>query len=354
MNRDSFEDLLHEADDELEADVRREGRLVPDFAAVVEAARARDPERIPAEALAEALALAPGEPREPSVRLVVRSDEEFAALLAEARAEIDADVARVREVGPPPMRSPRAAWRQRWPWIAAAAAALLLAFGAGPLLSRGEAEVVTGSQAAWQEVQPEPRGVESVTPPRGVRERGGAAPVDRELVTPEVVEVPVEVPSEVEAPDAPPAEATKSPEDEGKKRASRSSGSKRPSQREGVQERLRLLGEEAETMWQAGDLAGAEARYREIVALAPGARAADLAYGDLFSLARLRHGGDQEAALWREYLAVFPRGRYADDARAGLCRRAEGEVQRECWTAYLKDFPAGVHRRQADRALTDG
>lgn len=347
MIRDTFEELLHEAEDEIEADVRREGRLVPDFAAVVEAARARDPERIPAEALAEALALAPGEPREPSVRLVVRSDEEFAALLAEARAEIDADVARVREVGPPPMRAAPAGWRRRWPWIAAAAAAaVLLAFGAGPLLSRGEAEAVTGSQAAWQEVQPEAREVESAAPSRGVRERGA-----EEARPEEAPELPVEVETPPQAPVAPSVEAPKSAEAEEKQRAPRSVGPKRSHKREGVQERLRLLGEEAEALWQGGDLAGAEARYREIVALAPGARAADLAYGDLFSLARLRHGGEQEAALWREYLAVFPRGRYADDARAGLCRRAEGEAQRECWTSYLMDFPAGVHRRQADRAL---
>lgn len=348
MIRDTFEDLLHEAEDEIEADVRREGRLVPDFAAVVEAARARDPERIPAEALAEALALAPGEPREPSVRLVVRSDEEFAALLAEARAEIDADVARVREVGPPPLRTAPAGWRRRWPWLAAAAAAaVLLAFGAGPLLSRGEAEAVTGSQAAWQELQPEPREVEPAGPSRGVRERGAPEEARPE----EAPELPVEVEAPVQAPVAPPVEAPRSAEAADKKRAPGSSGSKRSDKRGGAQERLRLLGEEAEALWQGGDLAGAEARYREIVALAPGARAADLAYGDLFSLARLRHGGEQEAALWREYLAVFPRGRYADDARAGLCRRAEGEAQRECWTAYLKDFPAGVHRRQADRAL---
>ena len=116
-------------------------------------------------------------------------------------------------------------------------------------------------------------------------------------------------------------------------------------------DRLRRLDAEAEALWQAGDLAGAEARYREIVQLAPGARAADLAYGDLFSLARQRHGADEEAALWRAYLEVFPRGRYADDARAGLCRRAAGEERRACWQAYLADFPAGVHRNQAARVL---
>jgi hypothetical protein len=119
-------------------------------------------------------------------------------------------------------------------------------------------------------------------------------------------------------------------------------------------ERLRRLDREAEAKWEAGDLAGAEALYREIVAGAPGARAADLAYGDLFSLARQRHGADHEVALWREYLQVFPRGRYADDARAGLCRRADDDARATCWRAYLADFPGGVHRHQAAGALEAG
>src|SRR5690606_2792537 len=108
---------------------------------------------------------------------------------------------------------------------------------------------------------------------------------------------------------------------------------------------------EAEARWQAGDLAGAEALYREIIAVGRGGRAADLAYGDLFSLVRQRHGGEAEVALWREYLQVFPRGRYADDARAGLCRRADAGARADCWRRYLEDLPQGVRRRQAARAL---
>ena len=85
----------------------------------------------------------------------------------------------------------------------------------------------------------------------------------------------------------------------------------------------------------------------------PSSRAADLSYGDLFTLARQRSGPAQEQALWREYLAAFPRGRYADDARAGLCRRAEPDERAACWQQYLTDFPAGVHRPQAERALAE-
>ncbi len=50
---------------------------------------------------------------------------------------------------------------------------------------------------------------------------------------------------------------------------------------------------------------------------------------------------------------MFPRGRYADDARAGLCRRAASDERDACWQQYLTDFPAGVHRPQAERALGD-
>ena len=116
---------------------------------------------------------------------------------------------------------------------------------------------------------------------------------------------------------------------------------------------LRRLGAEAEQAWQSGDPAGAERRHREIIALAPGSRAADLSYGDLFTLARQRSGPEQEVSLWREYLAAFPRGRYADDARAGLCRRAAADERAGCWQQYLTDFPAGVHRAQATRAQSD-
>jgi len=116
---------------------------------------------------------------------------------------------------------------------------------------------------------------------------------------------------------------------------------------------LEGLDAEAEAAWQAGDYAGAEARFRQIVALSPGSRAADLSYGDLFTLARQRSGPEQEKALWREYLAAFPRGRYADDARAGLCRRGEPDERPACWQQYLTDFPAGVHRSQASRALDE-
>ena len=97
--------------------------------------------------------------------------------------------------------------------------------------------------------------------------------------------------------------------------------------------------------------AEAERLFRRLAKRAGRGRLGDLAYGDLFTLARQRDERGKEAELWREYLRRFPDGRFADDARAGLCRRASGSAQLQCWERYLEDEPDGAHRAQARRAL---
>ncbi len=346
MNRrDLFDALVADAAAELAEALQRESRaLMPDFAAVVEEAHARDPSRVSAEMLAEARELAPVVDlrSDSNLRIPRRDQAEFAALLAEARAAIDVDVAAVRAAGPPPVPVPavRPARSRGWMWLAAAAVAALTIVGVRPLLSRGDAAVDPGNQAPWQDQASPPR-YEATPAPE-------PAPVVRRAPEPE----PEPEPAVEAAPE--PAVVEEASEEVGETGPKEPVAKARPKPAAETQaERLRRLGEEAESMWQAGDLAGAEARYRDIVRQAPGSRAADLAYGDLFSLARQRHGADAEATLWRAYLEAFPRGRYADDARAGLCRRAEGDARVTCWRAYLDEFPAGVHRHQAGRVLAE-
>jgi len=344
-----FDALVDAAAADLGEAMRRE-QLAPDFAAVVAEAHARDPNKVPAAALVEVRALAPVAQLRGDAggRVPPREQAEFAALLAAARAEIDADCAAVRAAGPPPVPVPEArrTASRPWMWLAAAAAIAALAFGVRPLLTRGQTGQGPGIQAPWQDgASPSRHAVEPAPAPAPVRAERARPVVAVEPAAPAIEAIapaPVEPALQDVAKDMPKSTGTKG---HGEK-----SMSAKP-RGESLVERLRRLDGEAEAKWEAGDLAGAEALYREIAGLAPGSRAADLAYGDLFSLARQRRGSDEEVALWREYLQVFPRGRYADDARAGLCRRADEGLRAACWRDYAADFPSGVHRHQAARAL---
>ncbi|MBL8944768.1 MAG: hypothetical protein JNK45_16525, partial [Myxococcales bacterium] len=112
---------------------------------------------------------------------------------------------------------------------------------------------------------------------------------------------------------------------------------------------LDAIEREALTAWRAGDLAEAERLLLRIAKSGRSARA-ELAYGDLFSIARQRRGSAGQVALWRAYLERFPRGRFADDARGGVCRRAEdAAVARTCWADYLRRHPNGAHVAEAKR-----
>ncbi len=355
---DPLDVLRDEARAMLDEAIARELRDVsPDFAAVIEAAHARDPQRVPRAMLDEALALAPIVPlsSESSQRLSVRDNAELGALLAEVRGEVDAEIAALRRKGFPPVPVPSVRQtivvdrRRRWLWGAVAAAAAVLLAVASPMLatrlatSQGDptqsswgGRAADGSHAADRE---EP------TPVLRRATRPAPEPAPEPEPEPEVASQPAPIELETSldpgldtAAEQPVPKARKSP---------------RPAAPD-LAEQLRNLDSEAESAWHSGDYAGAERRFRQIVALAPGSRAADLSYGDLFTLARQRSGPEQEKALWREYLAAFPRGRYADDARAGLCRRADpddADARHACWQQYLGDFPSGVHRKQATRAL---
>lgn len=113
-------------------------------------------------------------------------------------------------------------------------------------------------------------------------------------------------------------------------------------------DRARELSDRAAAAWRAGDRATAESLYLEVTRVAGHSTLAELAWGDLFALATQRGDRGALAKRWRGYLRAFPRGRYVDDARAGLCRSASDP--RSCWSRYLVELPSGSYRAEAERA----
>ncbi len=116
-------------------------------------------------------------------------------------------------------------------------------------------------------------------------------------------------------------------------------------------ERLRALDAEAQAAWKRGELGVAQTKFEALVRAAGGRDVADIAYGDLFEVARQRKDAAAELQYWKRYVRRFPKGRYIDDARAGICRRTAGDRALECWRAYLRDRPNGTYRTHAQRVL---
>lgn len=113
---------------------------------------------------------------------------------------------------------------------------------------------------------------------------------------------------------------------------------------------LATLDAQAYAALQAGRLDEATALFGQIAKRGGRSEYAELAYGELFALARRHGGGDELEKLWRSYLKRFAKGRYADAARAGLCRRAPTDDEAACWADYLHDHPRGFARKEALRA----
>lgn len=88
------------------------------------------------------------------------------------------------------------------------------------------------------------------------------------------------------------------------------------------------LDRRAQEMWAGGKRKEAEAIYREIVRRGGQSRHAELAFGELFSLVKLR--GRDPISDWKAYLRRFPDGRYAADAITGLCARDEAPDPSMC------------------------
>lgn len=116
---------------------------------------------------------------------------------------------------------------------------------------------------------------------------------------------------------------------------------KNPARKRTLDERIATLDERAQKRWADGDLSGANKDFETIVRIGGKRRAVELAFGDLFSVARQRKM--DPSPYWRRYLQRFPKGRYAEDAKVGLCKKAKGTAADRCWNEYSSAFPDGSH-----------
>jgi len=332
MTTDPFQGLLDDVvravDEDLVADPGG-----PDFAAMLARAHELDPQRVPAESVAEAAQWAPVVSiQQGRRRRRTRDDVELLAVIEGVRAHVEEDVAQRLHVPPPlpapaPSQPPSQLGARRVWALVLAAAAVLVVVGASMLQAgRGRLEEDERARNEAALVGPSSEASEAAEAPH--RSEAAVAPTE------ELEPAPTE-----ELEPAPAVEAEPEPT------PARARAPKRP------EPTLEELDAAAHAAWRAGDLPEAERLFRRLAKRAGKDRLGDLAYGDLFTLARQTDAPAKEAALWREYLARFPRGRFADDARAGLCRRAAGASQTECWQRYLDDMPSGAHRAQAERAV---
>lgn len=346
---DPLDALIGRARTEIDAQIVAERRLIaPDFAAMVAAAHERDPQAVPAAAVAEAGSFAPvvefGGSPVGDERLL--SEVGLDRLIVEARELAEADVRERRLAGIPPLRGAEHAPRMRWltPVLLLAAVVAGLAL-VGPrlmqsLAARGEGQV--GVEAEYTERETSKGGDAQLRGVEGVPV--GGAEVQRAVEASPVGEMPVLEAGE--GADGSPREVEPAAKPSPDPRAKQEPRAK-------LGDRVAALDAEAQARWAAGDLDGAEQSFRAILAIAGKSRYGDLAYGDLFTLARQRGERAAETALWTEYLERFPQGRFAQDARAGSCRRAAAAERATCWQAYREDFPMGVHLREAERALAE-
>ncbi len=330
-----------------------QGDGVADFAAVMEELHRRSPELVSDTQVRQAASLTP------VVALVCNGEDEqdpaLDAVLTGARANIETEVAQRRQRGiPTPVAAPQLnatgdGARTRWLFggLAAAAAIGLLFVGGRSLLTASGAERnETHEQALFTA---EHGGVEQAVSPDAAETRSQPTSdrsPDEKLPGSDDLQSPTD--SESEPPVIEPPGSAHRGAKPGHKHSGRRDSSGAASRR-GLEDQLRDLDAQAQKLLRAGDARGAEQRFEEIVRRGKRTRYADLAYGDLFTLASQRGETKREAKLWRAYLARFPKGRYADDATAGLCRREKDDTRKSCWAGYLGQFPNGVHK---SRALT--
>lgn len=271
-------------------------------------------------------------------------DDVLATLIDAAREEAEVD-ARQHLRPTAPLRRPGRRVAAVAGISLAAAAAAVLAFGVANwsgLAARGDSDETKEAAASQLErdrrlrqATPGQVNVEPEPAPRPVtRKRAPVPEAEPELEAPQVPEQIA--PLETVEPTAAKAEADVAPH--------------RPTRRT-VAARLAELDGRAQAQLAEGDTAGANRTLRKLISTGGRRSVVQLAYGDLFTLAHRGGKPAQQRTLWREYLAKFPKGRFADDARSGLCRHADETTRQACWTDYLHDFPKGSYRSQAARVV---
>lgn len=324
--------------DDVVATVERrmaEGDAQPDFLDVVSRAHALDPEAFDESALeqAEALELAQAEDADE-----LHDEAELDAWLGDVRAVIDRRVDERRRE-PPPVLVPAAPRRAIW-WVGGAVAAgLLLALGIGGLMTTSSPSRIEALEQAVHVREPghDTGGAVSPALPRSPvshERRLDPAPLEELDGSPEVEAVvePEETDDELE--DGADDDALAA-----RRRARRV-------------DRLAQLSEQAQEHWRAGRRTEAARLFGEVVQRGGRSRVAEMALADLFTLAYQLGDTNARRSHWRTYLRRFPRGRFADDARAGLCRTGAAAKRAGCWEQYLRDFPRGSYRAEA-RAATE-
>ncbi len=327
MSNDAdFESLLDAVAEHVDLDHADDPPL-PDFLAVVQRAHELDADVIATDAVDEVSTYAPIVSLQHAARLrAAKDDPDLDALVDDVRGYVDHALATEAGTGAEP--APRRGW------IVALAAMLLASVGLAALLASMEGGVAAtedpdGLNAAMDApdgVTPE-RVVESTRPRPALR------------VVPESPSPPDP------DPDASVDESSGTSVDPPTKRRKRAKGPSRA-------KRLEQLEADANAAWKAGKLDEAARVFEQITSLDRRGSWAESAYGDLFTLARQQRRS--AVPLWTAYLERFPNGRFADDARAGLCRRAPKGEALACWSEYLEAMPQGSFRKQAQRAIEAG
>ena len=290
-----MDDLSDAAVETAESDVERV--QAPDFAAVL--ARAQD---LRAEV-------------EPPPRLDDEAVLEPFVIAAIARAE--GDVAVMMLHGPPEEPARRSS---RWRWVgglggimlAAAVAAFVMLPDGWRMQARDESadgsQAVSAVEAAGAEA--EPFHTKEPPPPKKIARPEPERPVPEEevaIVAPEKP-APISIDDEVKRLDALAAQQ---------------------------------LGD--------GRIDAADRTLQQLIEVGGRRRLVELAFGDRFTIAHRKGDANKQVVLWQAYLRRFPKGRLADDARAGLCRHAPQNRRDRCWSDYLRDFPGGAYAEQARR-----